>query len=257
LEVYSYSRLRNLNSELKMADAKFRMVELNIDREDMKEASMQQQTGPPRVISLLSGATETMYRLGAGHMLVGRSHECDFPSCSMAVPAVSSSKIDVSANSEIIDEQVRALMQSEETVYGLDKAVISELSPNLIICQDHCRVCAVTPSTIEACDLGDIRQLVLKPISLSDALGDIMLIADAIGEHQRGVQLLQLLENRLSFVKTVADDALKGGRARPRVVVLEWCAPLMGCGYWIGDLISLAGGQRTFVLPCTNTHSHT
>jgi hypothetical protein len=45
------------------------------------------------------------------------------------------------------------------------------------------------------------QQLVLKPTSLADVLNDIMLIADAIGEHDRGVKLLHLLESRLLFVK--------------------------------------------------------
>ena len=27
------------------------------------------------------------------------------------------------------------------------------------------------------------------------------------------------------------------------MAVLEWCAPLMGCGYWIPELVELAGGE--------------
>ena len=39
---------------------------------------------PQRVISLLGAASETLFRLGLGHTLVGRSHECEFPSSIVA-----------------------------------------------------------------------------------------------------------------------------------------------------------------------------
>lgn len=36
-------------------------------------------TGQLRVISLLPSATEILCFIGGGHLLVGRSHECDYP----------------------------------------------------------------------------------------------------------------------------------------------------------------------------------
>lgn len=46
----------------------------------------------PRVISLLPSATEVVAAVGGLHMLVGRSHECDYP------PAVKDLPILTSAN---------------------------------------------------------------------------------------------------------------------------------------------------------------
>jgi iron complex transport system substrate-binding protein len=62
---------------------------------------------PQRVLSLLGGATETVYRLGCGDSLVGRSHECDWPPAVLRLPALSASKIDSSGSSLSIDLAVR------------------------------------------------------------------------------------------------------------------------------------------------------
>ena len=40
----------------------------------------------PRVVSLLSATTEIVYALGSGHLLVGRSHGCDWPPAALALP---------------------------------------------------------------------------------------------------------------------------------------------------------------------------
>ena len=40
---------------------------------------MDTERGRPRVVSLLPSATEVLCAVGGGGLLVGRSHECDFP----------------------------------------------------------------------------------------------------------------------------------------------------------------------------------
>ena len=63
---------------------------------------------PLRVLSLLSASTEIVYRLGCGHLLVGRSHGCDDPPLATTLPVATAPQIDPNAPSAQIDEAVRA-----------------------------------------------------------------------------------------------------------------------------------------------------
>ena len=75
---------------------------------------------PQRVVSLLGAATETLYRLGLGHTLVGRSHECDYPPSVLTLPCISRPRLDVNGSSRDIDEAVRERSAAGEAVYKLD-----------------------------------------------------------------------------------------------------------------------------------------
>ena len=52
-----------------------------------------------RIVSLLASATEIVCALGAGEMLVGRSHECDNPDWVRRLPSCSDPAFDVSVSS--------------------------------------------------------------------------------------------------------------------------------------------------------------
>lgn len=98
----------------------------------------------PRVLSLLSAATEMVHRLGCSHLLVGRSHGCDWPPAVRALPAVSAPRLDPSAGAAAIDAAVRRLCEARQPAYSLDDAAVAALAPTVIIAQNQCRVCAVT-----------------------------------------------------------------------------------------------------------------
>jgi iron complex transport system substrate-binding protein len=69
----------------------------------MDEVAASTASKPRRVISLLGAATEMVVRLGRADLLVGRSHECDYPPSIASLPLVSAAKIDVDASSREID----------------------------------------------------------------------------------------------------------------------------------------------------------
>ena len=46
-----------------------------------------------RIVSLLPGATETLFALGLGESVVGVTHECDFPAAARDLPRVTRSKL--------------------------------------------------------------------------------------------------------------------------------------------------------------------
>ena len=64
-----------------------------------------------RIASLLPSATEIACALGLREQLVGRSHECDFPSGVETLPVLSEPKLDPTAPSGAIDARVRELVR--------------------------------------------------------------------------------------------------------------------------------------------------
>ena len=100
----------------------------------------------PRIVSLLPSATEIACALGATADLVGISHECDFPAELQGIPVLTSSRVGNGASSGAIDAAVRALVHDALSIYAVDQLRLAELSPDLILTQDLCRVCAVSLS---------------------------------------------------------------------------------------------------------------
>ena len=100
-------------------------------------------------MSLLASGTEIVVGLGAGDWLVGRSHECDNPAWVKALPACTQPAFDISLSSRQIDTEVRRRLKAGEPLYHVDTALINSLKPDLLIAQEHCEVCAVTPADVE------------------------------------------------------------------------------------------------------------
>jgi hypothetical protein len=124
-------------------------------------------------------------------------------------------------------------------------------------CLTRSRICAVTPEDVAAATAScpAVKLVVIKPVTLSDVLGDIQRIAQALGVPKRGERLVALLNDRLGRVtlntREVAMQALPSAGipadgAGPRVAHIEWLAPLMGSGYWIAECVAAAS--------CTMVH---
>src|SRR5204863_6389872 len=92
-------------------------------------------TNSPRIISLLPSATEIVTALGFGEQLVGRSHECDFPSGVERLPICSSTKIPAQGTSAEIDQRVKEIVAEGLSVYRVDVERLRELQPDLILTQ--------------------------------------------------------------------------------------------------------------------------
>jgi iron complex transport system substrate-binding protein len=105
---------------------------------------------PKRVVSLIASATEIVCALGACDLLVGRSHECDFPPDITRLPTLTEAKFPVSGTSYDIDARVKAILQEGLSVYRVDAEKLEALRPDIIVTQDHCEVCAVSLKDVEA-----------------------------------------------------------------------------------------------------------
>ena len=105
---------------------------------------------PKRVVSLIASATEIVCALGARDLLVGRSHECDFPPDVAHLPALTEPKFPVTGTSYDIDSRVKAILQEGLSVYRVDAGKLEALRPDIIVSQDHCEVCGRRPAEADA-----------------------------------------------------------------------------------------------------------
>jgi iron complex transport system substrate-binding protein len=196
----------------------------------------------PAIVSLISSATEMVDALGAIDVLVGRSHECDYPPSVRALPSCTRPLIDVNADSRRIDEQVKNSARSALSIYEVFDDVLERLQPTHILTQVQCDVCAVSLRDVErsiASRLASAPQLVaLNPASLADIWDDFRRVGESVGVNPEPV--IRELQNRMTPVRTLSP---------PTVACIEWIEPLMAAGNWTPELIHLAGGIDIFGKP--------
>lgn len=197
-----------------------------------------------KVLSLLPSATEIVYALGREDDLCAVSCDCDYPVAVGSKPVVSSKvlPIDDATSQGEIDRLVREQLTSNDTIYSLDRALIQELRPDVILAQDLCRVCAVPSGDVEeALDVIGCRAEVLSldPHSLEDVLDNIVLVGETLGVSSVAAAVVVSLRARLERVRDIT------GGARPRrVLALEWKNPPFSGGHWIPEMIEIAGGRE-------------
>lgn len=202
-----------------------------------------------KVLSLLPSATEIVYALGREDDLCAVSCDCDYPVAVGSKPVVSSKvlPIDDATSQGEIDRLVREQLTSSDTIYSLDRALIQELRPDVILAQDLCRVCAVPSGDVEeALDVIGCRAEVLSldPHSLEDVLDNIVLVGETLGVSAVAAAVVESLRARLERVRDIT-----GGTRRRRVVALEWKDPPFSGGHWIPEMIEIAGGRELLGRP--------
>lgn len=187
-----------------------------------------------------------MCALGQEALLVGRSHECDWPPSVRALPAVSRPAFPTAGSSRAVDLALKERLARAVSIYEVDAALLRRLRPDLVITQTQCEVCAVTPADVEraVCELteGPARLLALEPNGLDDVWTDIRRVAEALGVRAAGEALAARLQDRAAAIARRA----AGLGPRPRVAVVEWIDPLMAAGNWMPELVALAGGTNLF-----------
>jgi iron complex transport system substrate-binding protein len=190
-----------------------------------------------KIVSLLASGTEIACALGIGECLVGRSHECDNPPWVRSLPQCSEPAFDVSVSSGEIDHEVKRRIRSGEPLYTIRYDRIAELAPDVIIAQQHCEVCAVTPGDLRPGVPG--RVVALSAFCLEDIFESIRQIARATGiSNQRAEEAICEQRKGLDRVTRATADL-----RRPTVVVLEWTDPLFAIGNWGPELVEIAGGE--------------
>lgn len=199
----------------------------------------------PRVVSLIASATEIVCGLGLRQALVGRSHECDWPADVLQLPQLTEAKFKVEGSSADIDQRVQEIVRDGLSVYRVHGEEMRALDPDVIVTQDHCDVCAVSLSDVEAATCTwtgrPVRIVSLKPDSLADVYQDIGRVAAALDAPAAGERLVAEMKARFGRVA-----ARVAGRPKPRVAFVEWVEPMMAGGNWMSQLVEIAGGVNLF-----------
>lgn len=197
-----------------------------------------------RIVSLLPSATEIVYALGLEEQLVGVSCDCDYPQGATSKPVVSHSALATDDNSTpaSIDEDVRASMSASEPLYRLDRDLVRELQPDLILAQDLCRVCAVPSGhvTEALATIGCSSEVLsLDPHGLFDVIDDIEAVARVTSSGISSERVVGSLRDRIEAVRSATALLEPVG-----VLALEWADPPFTGGHWIPEMVSLAGGRE-------------
>ena len=156
-------------------------------------------------------------------------------------------KVNPNASSSELDKQVRIQSATGGPIYQINNELVTSCKPTVIITQEQCRICAVTPEDLTtACEMNTLPKMVqlvtIMPVSLEDALEDVITIAKALGVEDRGVRLVQYMQRQLNNIESTTLKVLRNTDPRPNVAHVEWIAPLMGSGYWIHQCVRYASG---------------
>lgn len=195
-----------------------------------------------RIVTTLPSATEMVVALGIEP--IGVSHECDYPPAVASRPSITRSRIGEArrASSGEIDRQVREA--ADEGVYDVDVETLGALSPDLIVTQGTCEVCAVDEAVVadavERID-ADPAVLTIDPHTVADVLDDLTRIGRATGREACAGEVRARLEARIDRVRE--RTAHLGDEDRPRAAIFDWTDPVMVAGHWTADLVAWAGGE--------------
>lgn len=194
-----------------------------------------------RIVSLVPSATEMLFALGLGESVVGVTHECDYPREARSLPQLTRTVLAEDLSAAEVDAAVKTTVGGGDPLYELDRERLAELSPDLIVAQTVCEVCAV--SYEEVVDIaaqlpGPPRVVQQDPSTLGEMLEDVVRLGEATGIAAEAHELRGELEGRLAAVQ-----AAVSGASLPRVIALEWLDPPYVGGHWIPETISIAGGE--------------
>ncbi len=199
-----------------------------------------------RIASLLPSATEIVAALGRADDLVGVTFECDTPPgiterCPVLVHGLDTAH----KTAAEIDALVRDLSASGQPMYRLDEQALTTATPDVILTQDLCRVCALPSGDVDAAleHLGCTAEVIsLDPHRLGEVIDTITTVGNAIGAAEEARALTTELFTRLRAAQVE-------GVAGRRAFILEWPDPPFLAGHWVPDLITAAGADAVLASP--------
>lgn len=184
------------------------VLELRDDRDFVTRL----QRPATRVVSLVPAATELLFAIGAGDLLVGRTRWCDYPSEALAVPSVGDG-------------------------IGPNVEAVAATRPDLVLMY-------ASQSNSEA--TAKLRALGIPVLELAlDRLADfrrgVTLVAAALDRRAAGDSLAAATEHAVARA-TVVDSQ------PPTVLIVAWNDPPMtiGGGSFLNEIIDRAGARNLF-----------
>ena len=201
-----------------------------------------------RIVSLLPAATEWICEFGGAADLVGRSHECDFPSEIQDRPVVTAPTYDDDGDSAAIDEAVQAQVQEGLSLYDVDLGRLRDLEPDLVVTQDQCDVCAVSRTELEArlaeWTGNEPTVFSMQPQTLKQVFDEALRLGKIMDRFETAMEVLANVETGLRGLRDeIGVDRRTNPQSLPSVVCIEWLEPLMVAGHWMPDVVEMAGGN--------------
>jgi iron complex transport system substrate-binding protein len=124
-----------------------------------------------------------------------------------------------------------------KSLYALDEGLIRDLTPDLVITQDLCHVCAVSSEDVTRVRSLEADVLALDPRTLAEVADSVRIVARRLGVADRGEAVAGEMEARIA----AAAEAVAGAEPVP-VFVAEWLDPPFAAGHWVPEMVAAAGG---------------
>ncbi len=193
-----------------------------------------------KIVSFLPSATEIIYLLGSQDVLLGVTHQCNYPPDAKQKPQVIKSVFDSdSMTSSQIEEKIQELSKLQNDIFLINYALLKKIEPDLIISQGLCDVCSPHNREIDKsvqCLDNKPDTLILDPHTIDDIIQNIMDIAIRVGKESKGLEIKHSLIKRIEKVSSYPSDK------KPKVICIEWIEPLYICGHWVPQMVEIAGG---------------
>jgi ABC-type Fe3+-hydroxamate transport system substrate-binding protein len=169
---------------------------------------------PRRVVSLVPSDTYTLYALGAGERVVGRTTWCELPAEAASVPTVGGTK-------------------------DVDVDAVIALEPDLVVANQE----ENTRAALEKLAENRIRVLVSLPRRVADGVAHVARLARIMGVADAPAAK-ELVRRGYELVRA----ATPAGEGAPRAFVPIWMDPLMTINQdtFGADVLALAGVANAF-----------
>jgi iron complex transport system substrate-binding protein len=172
-----------------------------------------QTYGPQRIVCLTEEPTEWLYMLGEERRIVGISgYTVRPPRAREEKPKVSaflSAKID-----KIVDLQPDCVIGFSDLQADIASQLIKK----------------------------GIQVTIFNQRSVAEIFSMMYQLAAMVGQAEKGLALIQTMQNRLLEIEAVASTM----KRRPRVFFEEWYDPHISAIAWVSELIGMAGGDDCF-----------
>ena len=193
-----------------------------------------------RIISLLPAASEILCDLGVIDNINAVSHECNYPELLKEKLQVTSSNIPNNIEQKLINDLVLEAIKNKLPLYNIDTEKINSISPDLIITQGLCDVCAISKNEIEAtlkdkrCILPSKTKIIsLNGTSFDQICSDVLTVGKIINKEE-------VANNIVSKAKETKKQMSKND-INKSILLLEWIDPYFSAGHWIPEQIEMAG----------------
>ncbi len=198
--------------------------------------------GPRQIVSFLPSATEMVCALGLSDRLVGITHECDYPPEVRGKPVVVRCAVPLEGRTpQEIDTIVRGRLREGSSLYAVDERLLRALSPDLIVAQDLCEVCAPSGNDVTQVlkSLPNPPEILyMTPKCIDDIFDNLRELGNRTGCAAEAEKLIASGRDRLSTIKRNS----RSSPDCPRAFCMEWVDPIYCSGHWVPEMVELAGG---------------